>query len=66
MLSCAKSDRAISVAQLAELDRSRDLRAEAKLLVQRASARRAQREASNGQGVPPTGGTPRNLDRSRR
>jgi len=46
------SSRAISTRKLRELDAKRDLREEARLIVQRASAMRARREASDGRILP--------------
>ena len=58
MFTRAVSSRAISSAQLARLDSKRDLREEARLLVQRALAMRAARERSTGHEGPPTTPTP--------
>ena len=58
MFTRAVSSRAISSAQLARLDAKRDLRAEARALVQRAMAMRSAREDSGGHEGPPTTPTP--------
>jgi hypothetical protein len=61
MLTRAVSSRSFSTAKLAAMDAKRDLREEAKLLVKRALAMRAERERTTGQTPPAVEWDPREM-----